>query len=74
VIVFDASDETLNDRIIKRDGKPLSEEQKNHHSEKQIDVIKQKATYVLNTDGMSLEEQSSGTLNLIANILEKVGV
>jgi len=74
VIVFDASDETLNDRIIKRDGKSLSEEQKNHHSEKQIDVIKQKATYVLNTDGMSLEEQSSSTLNLITNILEKVGV
>jgi len=74
VIVFDASDETLNDRIIKRDGKPLSEEQKNHHSEKQIDLIKQKATYVLNTDDMSLEEQSLSTLNLITNILEKVGV
>jgi len=74
IIVFDASEETLNDRIIKRDGKPLSEEQKNHHSEKQIDVIKQKASFILNTDRMSLEEQASSTLKLITSKLETVGV
>lgn len=74
VIVFDAEDTTLNQRIIKRDGRPLSEEQMNHHSEKQIDIIKKKATYVLKTDDMSLEEQVFNTLKLITNKLETVGV
>jgi dephospho-CoA kinase len=74
IIVFDASEDTLNNRIIKRDGKPLSEEQKNHHSEKQIDVIKQKASFILNTDNMTLEEQASNTLKLITSKLETVGV
>lgn len=74
LIVFDASEETLNNRIIKRDGKPLSDEQKNHHSEKQIDSIKEKASFVLNTDNMSLEEQASSTLKLITSKLETVGV
>lgn len=67
VIVFDASEETLNNRIIKRDGRPLSEEHRNHSTEKQIDIIKQKASFVLNTDHMSLEEQTSSTIKLITN-------
>jgi cytidylate kinase len=74
VIVFDAEDAVLNQRIIKRDGKPLSEEQINHHSEKQIDTIRQKATHVLKTDDMSVEEQAFSTLKLITNRLETVGV
>jgi len=74
VIVFDAEETTLNQRIIKRDGRPLSEEQMNHHSEKQVDIIKQKATHILKTDDMSLEEQSINTLKLIINKLERVGV
>lgn len=74
VVVFDADDKTLSERIIKRDGRPLSEEQMNHHSEKQIDIIKQKASFVLKTDDMSLEQQASNTLKLITNKLETVGV
>ena len=74
LIVFDAEDETLNDRILKRDGKPLSEEQLNHHSEKQIDLIKQRATHVMKTDNMTLEEQAINTLKLITNQLETIGV
>jgi len=74
IVVFDAEEKTLNERIIKRDGRPLSHEQMNHHSEKQIDIIKGKATHILKTDDMSLEEQSINTLKLITNQLEKVGI
>jgi len=74
VVVFDAEEKTLNERILKRDGQPLSYEQMNHHSEKQIDNIRGKATYIVKTDDMSLEEQSIHTLKLITNQLERVGV
>jgi cytidylate kinase len=74
VIVFDAEEQTLHERIIKRDGRPLSVEQMNHPSEKQIDIVKAKATYTMKTDDMSLEEQTFNTLKLITNKLEKIGV
>lgn len=74
VIVFDAEEQTLHERIIKRDGKPLSEEQMNHHSEKQIDIIKAKATHIMKTDDLSLEDQAKNTLKLITSKLQTVGV
>lgn len=74
LIVFDAEDHILNKRIIKRDGQPLSEDQMNHHSENQINTIKQKATCILRTDDMSLEEQALSTLKIITNKLETIGV
>ena len=62
VICFDASEETLNERILKRDGRLMSDEQKGHRSEKEIDLIKEMATVVLKTDSMSIEEQAKATL------------
>lgn len=63
LVCFDASEETLNDRIIKRDGRPMTEEQKSHKSEQYIDAIKNIATLVVNSDNMSVEEQAEYTLN-----------
>jgi dephospho-CoA kinase len=62
VICFDASEETLNERLTKRDGTTMSKEQSNHRSEKQIDTIKSIASSIINTDGMSIEEQTEATL------------
>lgn len=62
LVCFDASEETLNQRIIKRDGRPMTSEQKSHKSEQYIDSIKDIATLVVNSDNMSVEEQAEYTL------------
>lgn len=62
VICFDASQETLNDRLMKRDGKVMDAEHAAHRSEQQIDSIMNMATTIINTDSMSIEEQASATI------------
>ena len=73
LITFEASDETLKDRILKRDGVIMTDEQANHKSETEIEVLKDLSTYVINTDSMSVEEQARATLNLINNHVNLVG-
>lgn len=63
LICYDASQETLNDRILKRDGKLMSDEQKSHKSEQEIEMIKNMASFVINTDNMSVEEQTLATVS-----------
>lgn len=70
VVCFDALEETLNERIMKRDGRLMSEEQKNHRSEKGIDIIKEMATVTIKTDLMSIEQQAKATL-LSLGIMEE---
>lgn len=70
VVCFDASDETLNERLMKRDGQPMSEEHRQHKSEKQVDLVKEIASIVINTDGMNIEQQTMATLSSIG-ILDK---
>ena len=69
VICFDASDETLNARLMKRDGKPMSAEAAEHSSEKQMDIIKEMASGVLNTDGLDIEQQTQITSDYINNLI-----
>lgn len=69
VVCFDASTETLNDRLFKRDGKLMNPEHSSHPSENGIETVKEIATIVINTDGMSLEEQTEYTLKQL-NIKE----
>lgn len=70
VVCFDASDETLNERILKRDGKPMTEEQLSHKSEKYIEKIKEISTIVVNSDNMTIEQQAEQTLKQIGIIEE----
>jgi len=63
VITFDAQQDVLNERIMKRDGKLMNAEQLSHSSEQQIDEIKQISSAIINTDNMTLEEQVEATLN-----------
>lgn len=65
VIYFDASDDTRNKRMIKRDGAVMTEAQASHKSEKECDLVKAIASAIINTDNMSMEEQSSKTLEII---------
>ena len=71
VVYFDASDQTLNERILKRDGKPMTSEQLNHKSEKYIENIKNIATVIISSDNMSVEEQANATLKQIGIIKEQ---
>jgi dephospho-CoA kinase len=65
VVCFDASKETLNDRLLKRDGRLMSEEQMSHKSEQQIDNIKNICSAIINTDDMTIQEQTFETLQTL---------
>jgi len=65
VIYFDASDETRNQRMMKRDGLLMTEAQASHKSEKECDLVKELASAIIDTDNMSIEQQSAKTLEII---------
>ncbi len=72
VLVFDAEEETLNNRILKRDGKLMSEDESSHSSEGQIEEIKTIASAVIKTDLMSIEDQALETINYINSMKEAI--
>lgn len=65
IIYFDASEDTLNDRLIKRDGQLMNAQQSNHSSEQSLLEVKEMASAVINTDNMSIEEQVEQTVKAI---------
>ena len=65
VIYFDASDETRNERMIKRDGRLMTVEQSSHRSEKECDLVKAISSAIIVTDNLSIDEQVNKTLELI---------
>jgi len=56
IIKLNASQKVREDRIHKRDGKPMTEEQLNHESESFFDAIPE--NYTIETDNITLAEQS----------------
>lgn len=73
LITYEASDDTLRDRIFKRDGIYMTDEQLNHHSEKEIDLVKEVSTFTINTDNLSIEDQAKQTLELVENFIKTLG-
>lgn len=73
IITYEASDDTLRNRIFKRDGVYMTDEQLNHESEKQIDLVKEVSTFIINTDNLSIEDQAKQTLELVKNFIEGIG-
>jgi len=65
VIYFSASQETLNDRLIKRDGRISTPEQDSHKSETESFEVEKIADIIIKTDDLSLEQQVETTLNNI---------
>jgi ABC-type oligopeptide transport system ATPase subunit len=65
VVCFDASTETLNERLFKRDGKLMDLDHAMHPSENAIEEVKKMSTIVINTNEMSLQEQTENTLKLL---------
>lgn len=69
VVCFDAEENTLNERLLNRDGKLMDDSQKSHRSEQQIEIIKSMSTCVIKTDNMTIEQQAKETLKALG-ILE----
>lgn len=65
VICFDADQSVLNQRILDRDGRLMTEEHMSHKSEQQISIVKELATAVIDTTNMNIEEQTKATLEAI---------
>lgn len=65
LVCFDASQEVLDDRLMRRDGGLMSAEQSQHKSEQYIEDIKKIATIVINTDNLNVEQQAIETLKAI---------
>jgi dephospho-CoA kinase len=72
LVFFDAEDETLNARLMKRDGRISSPEQLAHSSEQSSAIVKNMASIVISTDNMSIEDQVQFTLKELGiNIQEQ---
>jgi len=69
VVYFDASDEKRNERMLKRDGRLMTVEQANHVSEKQCDLVKEIASFVIDTDNLSIEQQTEKTLDIVKSFV-----
>lgn len=65
VISFDADEDVLKERLIKRDGKMMDQSQTEHSSELEAEQVKQIASTIINTNHMTLEEQVSATLTYL---------
>jgi gluconate kinase len=70
VICFDATQDVLNQRLMKRDGKLMNEDEMAHSSEKQIDYIKNIASAIINTNELDLDQQTAKTIETINKIKE----
>lgn len=65
LVCYEASDEVRDARILGRDGRYMTDEQKNHKSEKQIDLVRDLASAIINTDNMSIQEQTKQTIEAV---------
>lgn len=69
LINFTASESVRNERLYGRDGYLMSDKQKTHVSENQIDLVQEISDIIIDTDNMSVDEQSKNTINFIKGAL-----
>jgi dephospho-CoA kinase len=70
VLYFNASDETRNNRMMKRDGSLMTVEQSKHRSELECDLVKSICSAIIETDNMSVEDQTNETLKIVKNFIQ----
>jgi dephospho-CoA kinase len=70
VVCFDAEKETLDERILKRDGRLMTESQSSHRSEQEMEIVKEIASCVIKTDSMSIEDQAKETVKQLGILKE----
>lgn len=72
LIRFDASHDVRLNRLYKRDGYKMSDEQLNHESEKVELIDDSMLNAVINTDTMNVEQQAEETMKTIQKEISKV--
>lgn len=65
VISFDADKDTLDDRLIKRDGQLMSSNHSGHSSEQDCDEVRALASAIIDTNNMNLQQQVEATLECL---------
>jgi len=70
VICYEASDHIRQERMMKRDGFLMSDEQMNHRSEQEIDLIKSMASAIINTDNLSIKDQVNETIKFVQSFTD----
>ena len=71
IVFYDASQDTLNERLMKRDGKTMSQEQMLHKSEQEVNLVKDMATIKIVTDNMTIEDQANATVKSLGLLQEQ---
>lgn len=69
VVCYTASDDVRNQRLFNRDGRYMTDEQANHPSEMEIDQIAQIANAVINTDDLTVDDQTLFTLDYVSSLV-----
>jgi dephospho-CoA kinase len=69
VVCFDASDDVRSSRMLKRDGAVMTAEQSAHKSEREIDLVKQMATKIIDTNNLTIEQQAQATISVINEVM-----
>jgi dephospho-CoA kinase len=69
IVCYTASDKVRNERMFSRDGRYMTEEQMNHSSELQIDDIAKVCNVVINTDDLTVEDQTLFTLDYVNSLV-----
>lgn len=62
---FSASDNVRFERLMSRDGYLMSQEQRNHKSENEMDAVKGLAHAIIDTDNLTISEQTEIAVNYI---------
>ena len=62
---FSASDNVRFQRLMQRDGYLMSEEQRKHKSENEMDSVREVAHAIIDTDGLTIAEQTKATVSYI---------
>jgi len=69
LVCYTASEEIRQERMIKRDGKLMTDEQLNHVSELQMDEVCELADLVMNTDDKTVDSQAALTAEFVRSVV-----
>ena len=69
LICYEASESVREERMLKRDGILMTEEQKQHQSELEMDKVAELSDIIINTDNISIQEQADATKNFIKGMI-----
>ena len=70
IICYEASEDIRGERMMKRDGYKMTSAQMNHKSEQEIDLVKDMASAIINTDNLTIEEQTAETIKIVQSLTD----